>query len=133
MPLNSLAASTTSIRHRIYAGLVAFLLPSTWFRGRDGSGLADGLDRAGDEGDSLTDAEEGESMMGLELDARTREALERRGSEFGEGERRLSRELEEGFRDDSEDEEEKEDADARRHAWRHHGGGGSSGMVGGGG
>lgn len=118
VPLNSLAASTTSIRHRIYDGLVALFLPSSWFLWRDRGGLGDGSDRA-DEGDSLTDAEEGEGMVGLQHDPRRREALERRASDFGDAERRLSRELEEGFRDDSEEdeEEEEEEEDARRHVW----------------
>ncbi|KAI9785265.1 MAG: hypothetical protein M1816_000451 [Peltula sp. TS41687] len=128
VPLNSLAARTTSIRHRIYDGLIALLFPSSWFRGRDGRlGDDDGSERAGDEDedDLLTDAEEGESMVGLELDAERREALERRRGEFGEGERRLSRELEEGFRDDSDDEQEEEEEeteDARcPRSWRNAG------------
>ena len=44
--------------------------------------------------------------MGFEIDQRRREALERRRSDVGEQDRRLSRDLEEGFRDDSSDEEE---------------------------
>jgi hypothetical protein len=61
---------------------------------------------AGDE--ELFDDEEGEGMVGFEIDERRREALERRRS-GGPGEEeagRLGRDLEEGFRDDSEDEEE---------------------------
>ena len=54
--------------------------------------------------DSLFDEDEGEDLVGFDMDAGRREALERQRSSTGEGERRLSRDLEEGFRDDSEDE-----------------------------
>jgi hypothetical protein len=54
--------------------------------------------------DSLFDEDEGEDLVGFNMDAGRREALERQRNSTGEGERRLSRDLEEGFRDDSEDE-----------------------------
>ena len=58
---------------------------------------------------SLFDDEEGEDMVGFDIDERRREALERRRNSAGEAEVvRLSRDLEEGFRDDSSDEEELE-------------------------
>jgi len=44
-------------------------------------------------------------MVGMSIDPARREALERRRSTAGEAETRLSRELEEGFMDDSEDED----------------------------
>lgn len=53
--------------------------------------------------------EEGEHMMGLDIDSDRREALERRRSNLGETERRLSRDLEEGFRDDSDDDDDGDD------------------------
>lgn len=69
--------------------------------------------------DDLFDDEEGEGMIGFDdpISVRRREALEQRRSVlldgvalgFGageDGERRLSRELEEGFRDESESESE---------------------------
>lgn len=49
------------------------------------------------------DEEEGELMVGMDMDARRREALERRRAPETEG--RLSRELEEGFMDESDEEE----------------------------
>ena len=78
---------------------MSFLLPSSWRshnarRGRDGD-------------DSLFDEEEGEGMVGFEVNAERRQELERNvGGEGGLDERRLSRDLEEGFRDDSDDDEE---------------------------
>jgi hypothetical protein len=52
-------------------------------------------------------------MVGFEIDSARREALDRRRSDGLEEDRRLSRELEEGFRDDSEDEEAEGAAEAR--------------------
>jgi hypothetical protein len=57
------------------------------------------------------DDEEGEILVGMDMDAARREALERRRGSVGEAEGRLSRDLEEGFMDDSDEED-------------HHGGGG---------
>lgn len=50
--------------------------------------------------------EEGEIMVGMDMDPARREALERRRSTVAEPESRLSRELEEGFMDDSDEEED---------------------------
>lgn len=69
------------------------LLPSSWRRPP--------IDGQDDESD--LDDEEGEGMIGFHMDPSRRAALERqRGT--GESDGRLSRELEEGFRDDSDDE-----------------------------
>ena len=80
--------------------LVAALLPTSWARGRPRTGAEDGED--------LFDDEEGEDMVGFDMSPRRRAALDRRRG--GEGEhseaRRLSRDLEEGFRDDSSNEDE---------------------------
>lgn len=48
--------------------------------------------------------EEGEGMVGFEMDAARRAALERQRDDPRGSEGRLSRELEEGFMDDSDDE-----------------------------
>lgn len=57
--------------------------------------------------EELFDDEEGEGMVGFDpIDERRREALEQRRSMVGDEDRRLSRELEEGFKDDSDDEPE---------------------------
>ena len=68
--------------------------------------------RGDGEEDELFDDEEGEGMVGFDpIDERRREALDQRRSMMGNEQRRLGRELEEGFRDDSEDEG---DGDERR-------------------
>jgi hypothetical protein len=65
---------------------------------------------ASDDDDELFGSEEGEGMVGFNIDDASREALERdrtRSPGF-DGERRLSRDLEEGFRDDSDEEDQEE-------------------------
>jgi hypothetical protein len=53
--------------------------------------------------------EEGETMVGMDMDPARRAALERRRSTTGDSQARLSRDLEEGFMDESEDDEEERD------------------------
>ena len=127
LPLDRLSTGTTSLRHRIFDGVLALFVPTSWSRERDGR-VVDGSREGGDEEESLVDAEEGEGMVGFDVDARRRQALERRAGEFGEGERRLSRELEEGFRDDS-DEGEDNDNDEAGPEERHDERRGASGRV----
>lgn len=105
LPLDTISSHTTSIRHRVLDFVVSRIVPSTWARDRN-SRLVDGSGRLHDDADSLFDEEEGEDMVGFDMDPRRREALDRRRSEADEGERRLSRDLEEGFRDDSDEEAE---------------------------
>jgi hypothetical protein len=79
--------------------LYNLFVPSSWTQHR--------VVEQGEE--ELFDDEEGEGMVGFDpLDERRREALEQQRRGLGLEERRLSRELEEGFKDDSEDEEEDE-------------------------
>jgi hypothetical protein len=106
--LSNVSSRTSSIRRHLPSALSnLFLLPVNWpFRRRhvvDGSGG----DHVHDE-DELFDEEEGEGMVGFDIDDRRREALEQRRSMMGEEDRRLSRELEEGFKDDSDEEGEDE-------------------------
>lgn len=54
-------------------------------------------------------------MLGMNMDAARREALDRRRSTAAEAESRVSRELEEGFMDDSDD----DDHDNRTAGSRH--------------
>lgn len=61
------------------------------------------------------DEDEGELMVGMNMDAARREALERRRSTAAEAESRLSRELEEGFMDESDDEVEAREGVGYRH------------------
>jgi hypothetical protein len=65
-----------------------FFLPSTWQRGAD---IADN--------DNISiDEEEGEALVGMNMDAARRGTLDRRPDM---GTERLGRDLEEGFMDDS--------------------------------
>ncbi|KAJ6145154.1 hypothetical protein N7470_009049 [Penicillium chermesinum] len=82
-----------------------FFLPSSW---RAGAHLDDhqNID---------IDDEEGEMLVGMNRDAARRQALGRRQPTTAETESRLSRELEEGFMDDSDEEDsEQGNAESRR-------------------
>jgi hypothetical protein len=102
---------STSWRTKLSDALYNLFAPSTWLRSR---GIVDGSGDHND--DELFDDEEGEGMVGFDpIDERRREALEQRRS-IMEEERRLGRDLEEGFKDDSDDEHED---DRRRSLSRH--------------
>ncbi|OXV06524.1 hypothetical protein Egran_05707 [Elaphomyces granulatus] len=102
LPLNSISTRTSSIRERAAEALMHFVLPSMWRRGaRLNADPSDAI--------SIYD-EEGEIMVGMDIDPSRREALERRRSLASESQVRLSRELEEGFMDDSEEESEERDS-----------------------
>lgn len=106
---SGVAEFPTTWRTKLSDALYNLFMPSTWGSRRvvDGSGTHD---------DELFDDEEGEGMVGFDpIDERRREALEQRRSMMEE-ERRLGRDLEEGFKDDSDDEPED---DRRRSLSRH--------------
>jgi hypothetical protein len=104
LPVSSgLSERTSSFRRHVQDALMNFFLPRSmrW----DENDHRFGIDEAsGDE--DLFDDQDGEGLVGFDIDQRRREALERRRSDIGDQDRRLSRELEEGFRDDSDDEED---------------------------
>lgn len=81
---------------------MSFLLPISWRRRGFGQPAESRFARRSDE--SLFDDEEGEGMVGFNVDASRRDAIARQ-EEVAITERRLSRDLEEGFRDDSDDED----------------------------
>ncbi|KAL4877670.1 hypothetical protein BJY04DRAFT_209766 [Aspergillus karnatakaensis] len=95
LPLETITAHTSSLWERIADAVMRRFLPSTW---RQQAHISDAHDNI-----SILD-EEGEIMVGMNTNATHREALERRRSTVAEDEGRLSRELEEGFMDDSDDE-----------------------------
>ncbi|KAF2811831.1 uncharacterized protein BDZ99DRAFT_281292 [Mytilinidion resinicola] len=99
--LDSISSGTSSLRQRASDALYAFFVPSSWRRRH---AVVDGSYASDNHEDELFDDEEGEGMVGFDIDERRREALERRRSGVGEEDRRLSRDLEEGFKDDSDDE-----------------------------
>lgn len=99
IPLDTISSRTTSLRQRFQDILLRFLLPSVWrsnFQsGRFTTGAQDGSDQGFDD-------EDGEELF--EVDDNRREALSLDARREHDVERRLSRDLEEGFRDDSDDE-----------------------------
>jgi hypothetical protein len=101
LPLETISLHTSSIRSRVSQAIVGFLLPSRWLSRRP---PADGLDGDG----SLFDEEEGEGLVGFDVGARRRERL---GTVYDNehSDRRLSRDLEEGFQDESDDGEREDD------------------------
>ncbi|EUC48949.1 hypothetical protein COCMIDRAFT_2210 [Bipolaris oryzae ATCC 44560] len=100
----------TSWRTKLSDALYGLFAPSAWVRQR---GVVHGNSQNDDE---LFDDEEGEGMVGFDpIDERRREALEQRRSMMDD-EIRLGRDLEEGFKDDSEDES---DDDTRPSRSRH--------------
>ncbi|CAI7582969.1 unnamed protein product [Penicillium pancosmium] len=95
LPLHAISAHTLSLRDRIADTAMRLFLPSSWRRGTH-------LD---DHDNISIDEEEGELMTGMTMDSVRREALEQRRGILGDSTSRLSRELEEGFMDDSDEEE----------------------------
>jgi hypothetical protein len=83
-----------------------FLIPISWRRRAFGQPAESRYARQSAE--SLFDEEEGEGMVGFNIEASRRDNFARQ--EYAAiTERRLSRELEEGFRDDSDDDETRRD------------------------
>ncbi|KAL4976163.1 hypothetical protein BDW66DRAFT_135761 [Aspergillus desertorum] len=104
LPLETITAHTSSLWERIADAIMRRFLPSSW---RQQAHIFDPNDNI-----SILD-EEGEIMVGMDINSTHREALERRRSTVAEDEGRLSRELEEGFMDDSDDEINRDDWTSR--------------------
>jgi hypothetical protein len=100
--------STTPWRTGLSSALINLFVPTRWQANMRHRRVVDGS--GGDENEEeLFDDEEGEGMVGFDpISERRREALEQRRSMVGEVDRRLSRDLEEGFRDDSDESDEEE-------------------------
>lgn len=107
LPLETISNRTTTLRHRAQAAAVRFILPSSWradiSRGRISAQDGAGSDFDEDDGEELFDVDDNRREA-LSLDAR-------RGRE--DDGRRLSRDLEEGFKDDSDDDDDAIDSRVR--------------------
>ncbi|KAJ9231407.1 hypothetical protein DTO027B5_6276 [Paecilomyces variotii] len=103
LPLQTISVHTSSLRDRLADALMHLFLPSTW---RREARLIEGQNDSG----SIFD-EEGENMVGF--DPSRREALERRRSTTSDDQPRLSRDLEEGFMDESDEEDEESRSTSR--------------------
>ncbi|EKV12120.1 hypothetical protein PDIG_46560 [Penicillium digitatum PHI26] len=96
LPLHSISTHTLSLRDRIADKVMQFFLRSRW---RWGAHTAD------HDTESIDD-EEGEILVRMNIDSVRRGALEqRRRDDVADAESRLSRDLEEGFMDDSDEQE----------------------------
>lgn len=103
LPLETISQHTSSLRSRVSESITRFILPSAWLNGRHPGGRYG----AGEGDGSLFDEEEGEGLVGFDFSAQRREQLERtHDTDHSDG--RLSRDLEEGFQDES-DEEDRRD------------------------
>ncbi|KAK6069243.1 hypothetical protein SCUP515_09126 [Seiridium cupressi] len=99
LPLESISSHTTSFRVRMQNAVTKWLVPARWRVGlRERLVAAEGSDADfdSDDGEELGDVnEDGRHALSLDTSGRT---------EHIDSNRRLSRDLEEGFMDDSDDE-----------------------------
>ncbi|ROT42135.1 hypothetical protein SODALDRAFT_8210 [Sodiomyces alkalinus F11] len=98
IPLDSLSSQTSSFRQRVQNGLSQFAANPFWRRNPSGGTVVDG-----DAFDDGVASEDGEELGHVDPNSRRRlaEDAQRNGPD---NTGRLSRDLEEGFRDDSSDE-----------------------------
>jgi len=99
LPIDTLSERTSSFRYRIQDRIRDFIVNTRWRRGG-----RDPVVVASEEADFMSDGEELEEVV---VDGQTNAAGHRRDGRGGrpDNTRRLSRELEEGFMDDSDEEE----------------------------
>jgi hypothetical protein len=111
--LSSLSSTTTTLRQRLSSALLIFLLPSRWAEWRATHRRNERVANAGDDDEELgEDLEfdiEQDIVADEERERRRRDGLSLSFDAVQRGansDRRLSRELEEGFADSSDDDEE---------------------------
>ncbi|KAI1438537.1 hypothetical protein GGR50DRAFT_638449 [Xylaria sp. CBS 124048] len=110
LPLDSISTRTASFRIRIQDAIVRWISsPLRWrLRARDRVTSAND-----DESDVGFSSEEGEELDDVHEDRRHALSLDSH-HQHADSNRRLSRDLEEGFRDDSDDDDSTRDSGARR-------------------
>ncbi|KAI9650000.1 hypothetical protein NHQ30_000013 [Ciborinia camelliae] len=98
LPLDTISTRTTSLRQRAQSAVVKFIFPSSWRAdfNRNRVSAQDSID---------FDDEDGEELFNVDDNRREALSLDARRGRDDDG-RRLSRDLEEGFKDDSSDEDE---------------------------
>lgn len=104
LPLETITQHTSTLRSRMSEAILRFIIPSAWLSGRPPGGRYS----AGEGDGSVFDDEEGEGLVGFDVDALRRDGLER-SHDHESSDRRLSRDLEEGFQDESDDEDSAND------------------------
>ncbi|KAI1643147.1 uncharacterized protein F4817DRAFT_350824 [Daldinia loculata] len=102
LPLDTISSHTVSLRVRMQDAIARWMVPSRW-RINMHDRVVVGADDASDIGFS---SEEGEELDEVDDDRRHALSLDAHDPERADSTRRLSRDLEEGFRDDSEEENE---------------------------
>ncbi|KAI0439352.1 hypothetical protein F4803DRAFT_47444 [Xylaria telfairii] len=109
LPLDTISTQTTSLRIRMQDALARWISStSRWrLRNRDGVVVAD------DESDVGFGSEEGEELNEVDEDRRHALSLDTH-HQHADSNRRLSRDLEEGFRDDSDNDDDDRDSRNRR-------------------
>ncbi|KAI4864641.1 hypothetical protein F4820DRAFT_422966 [Hypoxylon rubiginosum] len=109
LPLDTISNHTSSMRVRIQDAIARWLIPSRWRIG-GGDRVVVGADDASDLGFS---SEEGEELDEVDDDRRHALSLDTHHVDGTDSMRRLSRDLEEGFRDDSDEEDDNAHRSAR--------------------
>lgn len=104
LPLETISQHSSSLGSRISRTLARFLCPSAWSEGRFRGGRYSAVGVDG----GLFEEEDGEGLVGFVVDTQRQEQLGR-SSDIQHSDRRLSRDLEEGFQDESDDEERPDD------------------------
>ncbi|KAF7865781.1 hypothetical protein EAF04_005946 [Stromatinia cepivora] len=98
LPLDTISTRTTSLRQRAQAAVIRTIFPNSW--------RADfNRNRISAQDSSDFDDEDGEELFDVDDNRREALSLDARRGRDDDG-RRLSRDLEEGFKDDSSDEED---------------------------
>ncbi|KAK2063967.1 hypothetical protein LY76DRAFT_642121 [Colletotrichum caudatum] len=100
LPIDSISTSSLSLRHRVQNGIARLMVPSTWRRNAH-----ERIVMAADASEDGFMSEDGEELGEVGEDTRRAIAHDARRGRH-DSTRRLSRDLEEGFRDDSEDEDD---------------------------
>ncbi|KAI1135108.1 hypothetical protein F5Y05DRAFT_182403 [Hypoxylon sp. FL0543] len=101
LPLDTISTHTSSIRGRVQTTIARWLLPSRWRLN-----LRERLVVGDDASDLGFSSEEGEELDEVDDDRRHALSLDTHSPEHVDSMRRLSRDLEEGFRDDSDEEDD---------------------------
>ncbi|KAI1283605.1 hypothetical protein F5Y07DRAFT_394510 [Xylaria sp. FL0933] len=108
LPLDTISTQTTSLRIRMQNAVARWIASSSrWrLRGRERVNVAD------DESDVGFSSEEGEELNEVDEDRRHALSLDT-SHQHADSNRRLSRDLEEGFRDDSDDDDDRNNRNRR--------------------
>ncbi|KAI1817193.1 hypothetical protein GGS20DRAFT_79217 [Poronia punctata] len=103
LPIDTISTRTASLRIRVQNAIINWITSSRWRFGR-----RERVEVADDESDISFSSDEGEELNDVGEDRRHALSLDTRHQQV-DSDRRLSRDLEEGFRDDSDDDNDGND------------------------